>query len=388
MFSWLQPLTGVRKTMQEEFPLDPSLIYLNHAAVAPWPLRTTWAIERFARENLHQGAAHYPRWLEVETRLRGQLARLINAPSVTDISLLKNTSEGLSVIAYGIDWRPGDNLVTFRQEFPSNRIVWESLARLGVETRLVNITEGESPEAALLARCDDRTRLLSTSSVQYASGLRIELETIGAFCHENGILYCIDAIQSLGALPFDVQAVQADFVVADGHKWMLGPEGIALFYSRQAIRESLRLHQYGWHMVEKPGEFDNPDWSPSPTGTRFECGSPNMLGIHGLSASLSLIEEVGVANIERRIIQATDLLLGLIASDRDRVTLLSGPEPSRRSGIVTFRPDHADPDAVYRKLMAQGVICAARGGGIRFSPHFYTPREKLTAAWERLLSCL
>jgi selenocysteine lyase/cysteine desulfurase len=280
------------------------------------------------------------------------------------------------------------SLVTFRQEFPSNRIVWESLASIGVETRLVDVTGGESPEATLLARCDDRTRLLSTSSVQYASGLCIDLEPIGAFCRENGIRFCVDAIQSLGALPFDVQAVQADFVVADGHKWMLGPEGVALFYTRQAIRESLRLHQYGWHMLEKPGEFDNPDWAPSPTGTRFECGSPNMLGIHGLSASLSLIEEVGVDAIKRRILESTDLLFDLIEANRDRITLLSDPERTRRSGIVTFRPDRADPDAVYRKLMGQGVICAARGGGIRFSPHFYTPREKLTAAWERLLACL
>ncbi|HHH39574.1 MAG TPA: aminotransferase class V-fold PLP-dependent enzyme [Sedimenticola sp.] len=374
--------------MAAEFPLDPSLIYLNHAAVAPWPRRTARAVERFARENMEQGATHYPRWLEVERRLRGQLARLINAPSPDDISLLKNTSEGLSVVAWGIDWRAGDNLVSFRQEFPSNRIVWESLAPLGVEVRLVDLDAGESPEAALLGRCDERTRLVSTSSVQYAAGLRIDLERIGAFCRERGILFCVDAIQSLGALPFDVQRVAADFVVADGHKWMLGAEGVALFYSRQALRQTLRLHQYGWHMVERPGAFDAPAWSPSPTGTRFECGSPNMLGIHGLSASLSLIEEVGVPEIEWRIIRATDRLIGLIQAHPGRVDLLSDPAPARRSGIITFRPRDADPDAVCRKLMNQGVICAARGGGIRFSPHFHTPLQQLDVAWERLLDCL
>ena len=219
--------------MEQEFPIDDSIVYLNHAAVSPWPLRTGRAVERFARENTRFGAAHYPEWIKTERKLRRQLAWLINAPSPDDISLLKNTSEALSTVAYGIEWRAGDNVVTFQQEFPSNRIVWESLQRFGVETRLVDIQSGDCPEQALIERCDHRTRLISSSSVQYATGLRIDLERIGAHSRENGIMFCVDAIQSLGAIPFDVQHVQADFVVADGHKWML-----ATGVPPQAVRDS------------------------------------------------------------------------------------------------------------------------------------------------------
>lgn len=208
-----------------EFPQEPGLIYLNHAAVAPWPARTAEAVRRFAEENLRVGALHYPRWLETERSLRESLRALLNAASTDDIALLKNTSEALSVVAHGLDWRPGDVVITARQEFPSNRVVWESLREQGVEVRLADLAEADTPEEALIALADERTRLLSISSVQYGTGLRMNLARLGRFCREHGILFCVDAIQSLGGLRMDVQAIQADFVMADGHKWMLGPEG-------------------------------------------------------------------------------------------------------------------------------------------------------------------
>jgi selenocysteine lyase/cysteine desulfurase len=212
-----------------DFVLDGSIIYLNHAAVSSWPRRTAEAVKAFAEENAAFGAAHYSAWQEVENALRIQLGRLINAASANEIALLKSTSEALSVVAYGLSWVPGDNVVITSQEFPSNRIVWESLARFGVETRAAEIAGNASPEEAILARIDAHTRLVSVSSVQYATGLRLDLEKIGTVCRELDILFCVDAIQSLGAVELDVQACRADFVMADGHKWMMGPEGVALF---------------------------------------------------------------------------------------------------------------------------------------------------------------
>ena len=370
--------------MHPEFEQSPGLIYLNHAAVSPWPLRTLTAIKGFSEENLAYGATFYPRWLKTEARLRERLARLINAPSPSDIALLKNTSEALSVVAYGIDWQPGDGVVTFAQEFPSNRIVWESLARLGVETTLVDLHgTGADPEARLMAACGPRTRLVSCSSVQYADGMRIDLEALGAFCRKRGILFCVDAIQSLGALSFDVQRCQADFVVADGHKWMLGPEGIALFYARREVRPRLKLNQFGWHMVEGAGDFDRTDWTPAEDATRFECGSPNMLGIHALEASIGLIQEVGVAQIAERIARNTETLIELIDATPG-LRLLSRRGAERRSGIVTFRAEGCDQKTIHRRLMDRGVICACRGGGIRFSPHFYASDDELREAIDRL----
>ncbi|MCF6355188.1 MAG: aminotransferase class V-fold PLP-dependent enzyme [Candidatus Polarisedimenticolaceae bacterium] len=367
----------------EEFPLADDIYYLNHAAVAPWPRRTAKAVSAFAQENMVHGAQHYLKWLKSERSLRKSLARLLNAPSPDDIALLKNTSEALSVVAYGIDWQPGDNIVSYTDEFPSNRIVWESLASKGVELRLAELTTSTEPEAKLIALCNERTRLITVSSVQYARGLRINIDKLGAFCRTNNILFCVDAIQSLGALPFDLHRCQADFVMADGHKWMLAPEGLALFYCRAEIRKQLNLNQFGWHMVDRPGDYDSTEWRPSPTATRFECGSPNMLGIHALQASLSLIEEVGLETISNNIANNVSLLIELI-DGIDRSTLLSPREQRRQSGIVTFSIAGADHTQLYHYLMQNGVICAQRGGGIRFSPHFYTTAEHIYRAIEIL----
>ncbi len=366
--------------MLTEFSQRDDVIYLNHAAVAPWPQRTVEAVRRFAEENARQGAKDYPRWVETERELRGRLAWLINAPSPDDIALLKSTSEALSVVAYGLDWQSDDNVVTYGQEFPSNRMVWESLATQGVKTRVVDLYTAEDPEGELLARCDEHTRLVAISSVQYARGMRMDVERVGAFCKEHGILFCVDAIQSLGALPFDVQACHADFVAADGHKWMLGPEGLALFYCRAELRERLKLSQYGWHMVDHMGNYDRTDWDPASTARRFECGSPNMLGIHALNASLSLLQEVGLETISRQIINNTVYLIDYIDCSKE-FSLLSPRDPARLSGIVTFRKGSGDRrSTVFAALSRQGVVCATRGGGIRFSPHFYTPLDHLERA--------
>ena len=365
--------------MNSDFPHQKDLIYLNHAAVAPWPLCTSMAVKKFADENLHQGARAYPGWLEVEKNLKQKLASLINARSVDEISLLKNTSEALSTIAYGLDWQPGDNVVFFSDEFPSNRIVWESLKKFGVEIRQLALHSTPDPESLLLANCDSRTRLVSVSSVQYADGFRLDLLYLGEKLRSKNILFCVDAIQSLGALDFDVRACNADFVMADGHKWMLGPEGLALFYVREEIRDRLSLHQYGWHMIENPGDFNQKTWSISPTGTRFECGSPNMLGIHALDASLGLLLETGLKQIQQAVLANTDYLISLIQQN-DTLQLLTCLDTKRRSGIVTFSRKDADAPQLYSALMSQGVICASRGGGIRFSPHFYTEKALLDKA--------
>jgi cysteine desulfurase/selenocysteine lyase len=364
-------------SLLSEFGLQADLVYLNHAAVAPWPTRTRDALAAFADQNTKRGSLNYPAWLETEARLRDHLGRLINAPSNDDIALLNSTSAGLSLIAYGLDWREGDNVVISDQEFPSNRIVWESLRDRGVDCRQVDLFSAQTPEDALAARCDARTKLVSISSVQYATGLRLDLTALGRFCQETGILLCVDAIQSLGAVRMDVQAVGADFVVADGHKWMLGPEGVALFYCRAALRERLRLNQYGWHMTDQPTNFDRSDWRPAHTAQRFEAGSPNMLGIHALEASLSLLHEVGMENVESAVLAKSRHLIELLSPMQD-IELVTPVEEQRRAGIVTFRPRGRTAEQVYQALADAGVFCALRGGGVRLSPHFYTPNAQLT----------
>lgn len=355
--------------LADEFPLDADTLYLNHAAVAPWPARTSRAVSAFAEQNNRFGARFYPRWNDTEQHLREQLQQLINASSVDDIGLLKNTSEGLSVLAFGLDWQPGDVVLISDQEFPSNRIPWQALARYGVEVRTVSLQQ-EDPERALIEALDSRVRLLAISAVQYGSGLRLDMVRLGAACRQQGALFCVDAIQQIGALPVDVQAWQADVVVADGHKWMLGPEGLALFYCQPALREKLTLYQYGWHMVEAAGDYDRLDWQPARSARRFECGSPNMLAAHALSASLSLLLEVGMDEVARQLDSRMQRLSDGL--ERAGMTLLSDTRAERRAGIVSFRSPREEDDALFARLREQGVVCARRGGGVRFSPHFYT----------------
>ena len=371
----------LQQLIEYEFPLRDEVHYLNHAAVSPWPRRTAEAVCRFARENTHQGALDYASWLQAESDLRDQLRELLNAPSAEDIALLKNTSEALSTVAHGMDWNPGDNVVISDQEFPSNRIVWESLVEYGVQVKQVNLLQGPSPDQALIGACDSRTRLLAISSVQYATGLRTDLERLGSFCQERGILFCVDAIQSLGAVPMDVQSNHADFVMADGHKWMLGPEGLAVFYCRASLRDRLTLRQFGWHMVENHGDYDRRDWSPARSARRFECGSPNMVTIHGLNASLSLLLELGLQTVSRLVLIKTQYLIDKL--DRtERISLVSPRADAYRAGIVSFRVQGAKQADLQRRLTQQGVVCALRSNALRFSPHFHTRERAMDTAIE------
>lgn len=364
---------------QNEFPQAEQLVYLNHAAVSPWPLRTQNAVAAFTEENVRWGATDYPAWLKVEQQLRQRLQRLINAPSIDDIALQKNTSEALSVIAYGFPWQRGDNVVISNHEFPSNRIVWESLTRLGVQVRVADLNNSTNPEQRIIDQIDNKTRLLSISSVQYASGLKIDCQKLGSACKDKGVLFCIDAIQSIGAHRFDAQRYQADFVVADGHKWMLGPEGLALFYSIPEAREKLQLTQYGWHMVKHRGKYDRLEWEPAENAQCFECGSPNMLGAYALNASLSLLDEVGMETVETQIQENVSYLIDKLSELTD-IHLISPTDIQRRAGIVTFKHRAISSPKLHQTLMENNIICAHRGGGIRFSPHFYTSLEKLDRA--------
>lgn len=364
--------------VSSEFALDPGLIYLNHAGVAPWPVRARAAVAAFAAENVSHGAARYPEWLAVESRLRGQLATLIGAASADDIALLKNTSEGISLVAAGLDWHRGDNVVTSDQEFPSNQLPWEALAARGVETRAVPLGVAD-PEAALLARLDRRTRVLAISAVQFSDGLRLDLARLGAACRANGTLFVVDAIQQIGALRFDVATAQADVVIADGHKWMCGPEGVALFWVRPEMREQIALTQFGWHMRADATNYASRQWKPAASARRFECGSPNMLGIHALSASLEMLADM--AAVEQAVLGNAAHLARHWAS-LPGWTLVSRREPRFCSGIVTAKHAGGQHGRIFAGLRDAGVVCAERGGGIRLSPHFHNTPQQLDRALE------
>jgi len=367
--------------MKPYFQLDKNIVHLNHAAVAPWPLVTRDAVIAFATENAAIGSQNYDLWMQTEQQLKQKLKHLINARSTDEIAILKNTSEGLSLIAQGLAFNPADNIVIPAEEFPSNKVVWQALQTQGIELRQVPVQDIDEPEQALINAMDENTRLLSCSSVQYARGLRLDLDLIGQACRQNETLFCVDAIQSLGAISFDAQACHADFVVADGHKWMCGPEGTALFYCRQQVQDLLQLRQYGWHMLKDAFDFSHQHTTLqiADNAQRFESGSPNMMGIAALNASLGLLLDVGIEEIQNKLIENADHLIAQLTSDSD-ITILSPTQKGRYAGIITFQKQHVDNIKLYQHLQDNDVICAYRGNGIRFSPHFYTEAQLIDKA--------
>lgn len=360
----------------DEFPVNHECLYLNHAAVAPWPERARVAVSEFAAENTALGASRYPQWSSMEAGLKRNLEALIDAPKGS-VALVKNTSEALSFVAAGLDWQPGDVVVISDQEFPSNRIVWEALAHKGVQVVEVALP-WDDPESLLLEALAQKPRLLSISAVQYATGLTLDLVRLGEACRAAGTLFCVDAIQAVGALPFSVQAIQADFAMADGHKWLLGPEGLGFFYVRPQIMDQLSLSEFGWHMIEDMGNYDRKDWQPAADARRFECGSPNMLAATALKASTDLLLEVGMDQVATRVVTNVLYLKELL--DDKGATFINPLLHQRPSGILTFHFMGKDSTQLYKLLMQAGVICANRGGGIRFSPHFHTTQEVMEDA--------
>jgi len=374
-----------------EFPVNQQVCYLNHAAVAPWPASASKAVADFAQENSLLGATGYLNWLDKEKSLREQIAGIIGTEHLNSVALVKNTSEALSVVAYGLDWQKDDLILISDDEFPSNRIIWESLAqKFGVRVEQLNIPM-DNPEVNFLDAISGKTfhqkpKLISVSAVQYASGIRLNLAKLGKACKDNDVLFCVDAIQAVGAMPFECDDWHIDFAMADGHKWMLGPEGLGFFFVRQQHIETLNLYQYGWHMVEHAGNYDLKDWTPAKDAKRFECGSPNILATHALEASLSLLNKVGLDKVQQAIEENHEHLRQKLVELGAEI--LSPTKDQQRAGIITFRIPGKDSTDLYKALMTNKVICANRGGGVRFSPHFHTTKQVMDTAIEKLKGLL
>ena len=377
------------KSIANQFPVNQQCFYLNHAAVAPWPRCTSEAVQKFAEENCQTGAQGYLTWLKKEQQLRTKLAKLVGSDNQDCVALVKNTSEALSFVAYGLDWQAGDVIVISDDEFPSNRIVWESLAqKFGVIIQQIHIS-AENPEVEILEAINSLTlkpKLISVSAVQYASGIKLDLAKLGNACKKNNVLFCVDAIQAVGAMEFKCDEWHIDFAMADGHKWMLGPEGLGFFFVKQQHIKKLNLYQYGWHMIKGAGDFSIKDWQPADTAQRFECGSPNMLAGYALEASTDLLLTVGLNNVADAIEDNYAYLqLQLQALGAQ---ILSPLKRHQRAGIITFKFEGIDSGWLYQQLMNNDVVCANRGGGVRFSPHFHTTKECMEGAINVLKSLL
>ncbi len=367
---------------RSEFPVTKNYIYLNHAGIAPLSRRVRNAMVAFAQDATGNGAVNAEDWAETAEICRTQAAKLINA-APTEIAFMKNTSQGILIAANGMQWRAGDNVVTTAVEFPANVYPWWSLKeRYGVYTRMVPERNGRIDIHEIEQAIDEKTRVVTISHVEFASGFRNNLEELGTLCRQRDIWFVVDAIQSIGAISLDVKAAKIDILAADGHKWMLGPEGAAIFYCAQEKLEKLINTNVGWASVINPRDFLNYDFTQKPDATRFEEGSYNSIGLYGINAAIALLLEVGIPTIEKRVLALTaQLIRGL----RNKGYPVITPElEHERAGIVIFQSPRQHPDQLCTLLQEKKIIAAARGTGVRVSPHFYNTEAEI----ERLLEVL
>jgi cysteine desulfurase / selenocysteine lyase len=368
---------------RREFPVAEKYVYLDHAGVAPISMRVRSSVEAFLRESLEGGAFHYPSWVQRVHEVRKCCARLLHA-GTDEIAFVKNTSHGLSLVAEGMDWKAGDNVLFPEREFPSNIFPWKNLSRKGVEARPVPFRNGRIKIEDIEKRMDRQTQMVAVSSVQFSNGFRIDLKRLGGLCRERNVLLCVDAIQSLGVIPMDVREYNVDFLSADAHKWLLGPEGIGIFYCRRELAERFTPPLIGWRSVQNEFDFDHPHLMLKPDAQRFEEGSLNLMGIFGLGAATGLLEEIGIEDIERRVLDMGDRIIE--EADKRGFEMLTSRERHERGGNVTFK-GHFDPEAIRSGLREKGIMVNVRGGGLRVSPHFYnigSEIEKLFDAVDRL----
>ncbi len=367
---------------RSEFPVTETYVYMNHAGVAPLSRRVQDVMAGFLEDATVNGAVNAKLWEEEAEACRSVAAQLINA-DVTEVAFMKNTTQGILIAANGIDWRAGDNVVTTEVEFPANVYPWWSLKeRYGVQTRMVPEQAGRICIEDVATAIDERTRAVTISHVEFASGFRNDIQALGEICRERDIWFIVDAIQSLGAIEVDVQSCNVDILAADGHKWMLAPEGAAIFYCADEKREQLVNTNVGWASVVNPRDFLNYDLTQKPDATRFEEGSYNSVGLYGLKAAIELLLDIGISTIEAHILELTGHLIEGLEAKGYRV--ITPPTNSERAGIVIFESDRITPTEIYEMLLADNIITAERGSGVRVSPHFYNTTSEI----ERLLEVL
>ena len=348
------------------------LICLNHAGVSPIPKHTAQKISQLAEYMTRHSFFQYKLLEKTLEEARERCARLLSVPT-EQVAFVRNTSEGLSLVALGLDWQAGDEIVTTDQEFPANSVVWLDIARrFGVTVHCVpSLENGAVSVEALLAQVNARTRVLTVSSVQFGTGAVVDLHRLGRALHETKTLLVVDAVQSLGVVPMEAEVLGLDAVAAGGHKWLLSPEGCGLLYLSEKAMEQVAPRVLGWHSVANAGDYHTICIQPRVGARRFEAGSPNILGAAALGESVNLLLNVGLHAVQDRV---HALIESLAENLKKRGCLLHTPleaDGLPGAGILCFTHPRLATHVLHRALNRAGIDHALRQRGIRFSPHFY-----------------
>lgn len=380
----LSEILANEELRQREFPVAKNKIFLAHAGVCPLPRRVAQAMTDCANEaTLGDQEAFVMSRLD-DTRQTG--ARLLNCQP-DEIAIVGPTSLALSFVAAGLNFRRGDNILIYHDDYPSNVYPWMALAERGVKVRLLN-TRGLGAIRAIdvMGQVDEDTKLVALASNHFISGHRLEHDAIGKFLRERNILFCLDAIQTLGAFPTTVENV--DFLAADAHKWLLGPCGAGLLYVKKDLQEKLNPPVYGWHNVRCPNFVAQEKIEFRSGAKKFEAGTHNLVGLVGLLAAMELALEIGVENIAAELLRKRAWLVPALQA-KGYTVLNAAPKPENASGITAFSAPGKDLAAMHQKLAEAGVIASLRvdrkgQNYLRFAPHFYNTDAELQRVLELL----
>lgn len=362
---------------RNQMPVTHSLAYFDHAAVGPLSEPAYRAIQEWCSEATLLGDKVWPKWNRRAIQLRKTTAAILNAKE-SEIALVPNTSAGINLVADGLDWQPGDNVVLPGGEFPSNLFPWMLLEQRGVEVRIVPLEADDTLDLARLEdACDAKTKLISVSWVGFASGYRLDVMRVSEIAKRYDAFFFLDAIQGVGVFPLDVHASGVDFLAADGHKWMLGPEGAGVFFVSEHCLDRLRPQQVGWRSVVSAFNYSEPQLELRNDAARFEGGSQNLVGITGLSASLQMLSDLGLSptseSLANQVILVSNYLCERLASIGSVVHSPRAAEIA--SGIVSFEPPRGTPEQVRHTLMDRGIVLSCRGGRLRAAVHAYNNAE-------------
>jgi selenocysteine lyase/cysteine desulfurase len=369
-----EPLASYRSL----FPITRTCHYLNHAAVSPTSTRVRDAVQVWMDDLVDHGMANIVSWVRAERETRALAGRMLGA-AVDEVAFVHSTSHGLGTFAEGLAWQAGDEVAVCTElEYPANVYPWMHLADRGVSLRPVAATDGGVTCEAVAKAIGPRTRVVSVSSVEFATGVANDLEAIGEICRERKVLFCVDGIQSVGAFPMDVAKANIDFLAADSHKWQLGLSGIGIAYVRREILPHLRPAVVGWKSVKNPLDFDHLHFELRDDAAKLEEGTQSFATILGMGAALALLDEVGIDRVAGHIIAWLEEVEKALAT----LGLDPGPPRAVRKGILTFRPPSGTAEEFVNRAGQAGLVLSARRGRVRISPHFYNGEVELAALVE------
>lgn len=352
-------------------------IYLNHAATSPLSSRVVEAMATHLRERSCGWIDNYPDDVKKKDECRGFIQQLIHAESPHRIALVGSTSEALNIVSSGLPWQARDRVILNDMEFPANVYPYLPLRRRGVELDFIKCPDHKIMPEMIDAALTPRTRVVALSAVQFLTGYRAEMATIGEICRQRGIFFVVDGIQAVGGVQIDVQKMKIDALAAGCQKWQMAPHGTGFLYLTEALQENITQQHVGWLAAANAWDFFNFDQPLAASAQRYEGGTLNIPGIWAVHAALRTLLEFGAANIENHILALTQILTDAFQAI-DSVKLLTPASAKERGGIVTIQlPAKYDVTAVFQRISAQNITISLRDGKLRYSPHFYNSPEEI-----------